>query len=59
VSGFATKKPSRAVERGSQTTHKSFIIDLVEEQVESICRSNAKLSRLVEDREEELIEKQQ
>jgi hypothetical protein len=55
ISQFVTKKPTHLQERSTQTTHKPFLIDLVEERVENICRQNGRLSRMLEEREEELL----
>ena len=50
MSQFVTKKPSHSHEKAVQTIHKPFLIDLIEERVESICRQNAKLNRMIEER---------
>lgn len=55
LSQFVTKKPSHMQDRAAQTAHKPFLIDLIEERVENICRQNSKLTRYLEEREEELI----
>lgn len=59
MSQFVTKKPTHPCDRGSQTSHKPFLIDLIEERVENLCRTNSRLSRLLEDREEEVLDKTQ
>lgn len=39
-------------DKAVQTIHKPFLIDLIEEKVENICRQNTKLNRILEEREE-------
>ena len=59
ISQFMTKKPVHNSERGTQTTHKAFLIDLIEERVEQVCRQKAELEKIVEEREEEIMDRQQ
>lgn len=42
---------------GTQTTNKPFLIDLIEERVSEICRQNKKLSKMVMQKEEEIVDR--
>ena len=60
ISQFATKKPIYLNnDKSTQTTHKPFLVDLIEERIESICRQNSKMAALVQDKEDEVQERQQ
>lgn len=60
-SQFATKKPgkhSSRDEKSTQTTNKPFLINLIEERVTELCRQNRKLSKMVVEKETEVMERQ-
>ncbi len=60
ISQFATKKPIYLNnDKSTQTTHKPFLVDLIEERIESICRQNSKMAALVQEKEDEIQERQQ
>ena len=59
VSQFTTKKPQKNIreEKSTQTTNKPFLINLIEERVNELCRQNRKLSKMLVDREGELVDR--
>ena len=59
VSQFTTKKPHKhhKDEKSTQTSNKPFLINLIEERVNELCRQNRKLSKMLVDREGELVER--
>lgn len=50
ISQFATKKPIYYSnnEKSTQTSHKPFLVDLIEERIESICRQNSKMVSMLQ-----------
>ena len=61
ISQFTTKKHPRNSgkdEKWTQTTHKPFLVDLLEERVQEICHQNRKLSKMVLEKEADLMDRQ-
>lgn len=61
ISQFTTKKPKHSnkfYEKSTQTSHKPFLIDLIEERVNEVCRQNRKLSKLLLEKQTEIVDRQ-